>query len=82
MKYNIFIYWFIIFQASVITKLKINDKEDAFFAVKKLIEYGCKIVIITLGKNGAIFGNKETNIIDHISIEEVKPVDTTVSITN
>lgn len=77
------IIFILFFQASIITKLKINDKDDAFFAVKKLIEYGCKIVIITLGKNGAIFGNKDTNIIDHISIEEVvNPVDTTVSLSN
>lgn len=49
-------------------------------AINKLLESGCETVIITLGKNGAIYASKFDKKCIHVFCANVIPVDTTVSI--
>ncbi|MGL4987310.1 MAG: ribokinase [Treponemataceae bacterium] len=62
-------------EASILTKIKVVDKESARKASEVFFKKGVKSVIITLGKKGAYIndGNKE----DFIEPIEVKVVDTT-----
>jgi len=47
-------------------------------ALKALLNKGCNTVILTLGENGALIGNKDSQKITHVPAPKVKPVDTTV----
>ena len=53
--------------------------EDANAAALELRKQGCHTVIITLGKNGAIFLTPEMTTSVHVPCEPVQAVDTTVS---
>lgn len=53
------------------------DKAEA--AVGKLLDKGCKQVIITLGASGAVFASQDNYIPIHVPTKTVKPVDSTVS---
>ena len=62
-------------EAFELTKVRINSKNSAKSAAKKLINFGCKNVIITLGESGAyaIIDNSEL----YIKAPKVKAIDTT-----
>lgn len=63
-------------EASLMTGLDIKCISDAKRVSQILLERGCGSVIITMGENGAIFMDKQSNI--HIPIEDkVIPIDTT-----
>lgn len=53
--------------------------DEAKVAVGKLLDKGCKQVIITLGASGAVFASQDNCIPIHVSTKTVKPVDSTVS---
>nr|BAN20640.1 ribokinase [Riptortus pedestris] len=63
-------------EAAEFTGLNVSSVSDAFLALKKLQSYGCKTVIITLGKDGAVF-SEDGNDPQHISSPSVSAVDTT-----
>jgi ribokinase len=58
-------------EAEVISGQPVRNLDDARKCVHKLIEGGLRSVIITLGANGALFGDQ------HIPAFPVEPVDTT-----
>jgi hypothetical protein len=47
-------------------------------AVGRLLDKGCKQVIITLGASGAVFASQENSVPIHVPTKNVKPVDSTV----
>lgn len=49
-------------------------------AIDRLLDKGCKTVIITLGEMGAAYASKENRIAKLIPVTPVQPVDTTVSL--
>ena len=58
-------------EAEIISGLPVRNLEDARTCSRKLADGGLKRVIITLGANGALFGDQ------HIAAFPVQPVDTT-----
>lgn len=52
--------------------------EEAMVAVGRLLDKGCKQVIITLGASGAVFASQENSVPIHVPTRNVKPVDSTV----
>ena len=52
--------------------------EEAMVAVGRLLDKGCKQVIITLGASGAVFASQDNSVPVHIPTKNVKPVDSTV----
>lgn len=46
--------------------------------MKKLLDFGCETVIITLGSEGAVYLSKNSQQPVHVLCEQVVPVDTTV----
>lgn len=61
-------------ELSILTGMKTNTIENAKKAVKKLLSMGPKVVVSTLGGNGAMIGDK--NGVRHIPGFKVKVVDT------
>jgi fructose-1-phosphate kinase PfkB-like protein len=47
-------------------------------AVGRLLDKGCKQVIITLGASGAVFASQDNSVPVHVPTKNVKPVDSTV----
>ncbi len=62
-------------EAEFFSSIPVNDTLSAYAAGEKLLSYGVKNVIITLGKNGAALINRETKIV--IPTTDLKAVDTT-----
>lgn len=52
--------------------------EEAMVAVGRLLDKGCKQVIITLGASGAVFASQDNSVPVHVPTKNVKPVDSTV----
>lgn len=48
-------------------------------ALKKILEFGCDTVIITMGEKGAVYSSKSYSDCVHVFCDKVKPKDTTVS---
>lgn len=64
-------------EASILTGIKVNSIDSAREAAKKLLNLGCKNVIITLGEKGVLFVNNDEEVFQ--GSFEVKPVDTTAA---
>jgi hypothetical protein len=57
----------------------VQSVDEAKVAVSKLLDEGCKQVIITLGGAGAVFASQDNCIPIHVPTKTVMPVDSTVS---
>jgi hypothetical protein len=57
----------------------VQSVDEAKVAVGKLLDKGCKQVIITLGASGVVFASQDNCIPIHVPTKTVKPVDSTVS---
>ncbi|WPU92454.1 ribokinase [Mucilaginibacter sabulilitoris] len=64
-------------EASMLTGIKVIDQESAKLAAIAIHKKGVKIVIITLGAEGALIFNNGEFIM--VAAEKVKPVDTTAA---
>ena len=64
-------------EAEILTGVKVDDLTSASRAAEKLLSYGVKNVIITMGSAGAFFKNKETELM--IEAPKVKAVDSTAA---
>jgi fructose-1-phosphate kinase PfkB-like protein len=58
--------------------MSVQSVEEAMVAVGKLLDKGCRQVIITLGASGAVFASKENSVPVHVPTKNVKPIDSTV----
>jgi len=56
----------------------VQSVEEAMVAVGRLLDKGCKQVIITLGASGAVFASQDNSVPVHVPTKNVKPVDSTV----
>jgi ribokinase len=66
-------------EATIMTGLSINSINDGKITCQLLLDKGCGSVILTMGENGAIFMDKNSNF--HIPIlDKLIPIDTTVSV--
>ncbi|XP_055382786.1 ribokinase [Condylostylus longicornis] len=64
-------------EAALMTNLNIKTLQDAKIAALKLLEIGANSVILTMGKDGAIFSQKNENVY-HIPTKKIeKVIDTT-----
>jgi ribokinase len=67
-------------EAEEITGIKFDTIQDAKKMIEAFLEKGCKTVIVTLGKNGAVFNDVERRII-HVPVQKsIQAVDTTGNI--
>jgi ribokinase len=65
-------------EAAIITGTEVDDLKGAKEAIFKLKEMGCKHVIVTLGKNGAIYSENDSDQVKHVKCPKVQnAVDTT-----
>lgn len=65
-------------EAEMMTGLPTVTLEECKIATSALLSFGCKCVILTMGKNGALFATKENPVPVHEPGEPLeKPVDTT-----
>ena len=65
-------------EAAIITGTEVDDVKGAKEAIFKLKEMGCKIVIVTLGKNGAIYVENDSNLVKHVKCPLIEnAIDTT-----
>ncbi|XP_069693445.1 ribokinase isoform X2 [Periplaneta americana] len=64
-------------EAEILTGLPVRTVEDAKLALSKLLDRGCKVVIITLGASGSVFASHEDRTPIHVPTQHVKPIDTT-----
>ena len=62
-------------EAEFYSGVKINNEDDAKKSAKKLIKFGIKNVIITLGEKGLFYSNGKKEI--YIKASKVKAIDTT-----
>ena len=58
-------------EAEILSGMPVRNLEDARLCIRKLVDGGLSRVIITLGANGALFGDQ------HVAPFAVEPVDTT-----
>lgn len=65
-------------EARDLTGITVTDEESAKKAIEKLNQLGVENVVITLGANGAAFGNKD-GFIKSPAVEGLKVVDTTAA---
>lgn len=63
-------------EAAKITGLSVDDVDQAKTAVTALLDLGVGTAVITLGPNGAVYGNKKEST-KHQGARKVSPVDTT-----
>ncbi|XP_038074729.1 ribokinase-like [Patiria miniata] len=63
-------------EAELLTGLQVTNVEEAKIAAKKLLEKGCKKVIITLGGQGSLLATSDSEPV-HVPARAVKAVDTT-----
>lgn len=60
--------------------LQINNVETANEVLSLLLKQGCKVVIITLGSQGAVFATKDEPEPQWVQVQKIEnPVDTSVS---
>ena len=64
-------------EAAFLAKITVENRESAKAAVKELLQLGPKLVILTLGADGVIYG--DNNTIHHCSAFAVNAVDTTAA---
>jgi len=64
-------------EASFISKIEVTDRATAEKAVYKLLEFGSKLIILTLGADGVIYGDK--NEMSYMPAFKVKAEDTTAA---
>jgi ribokinase len=64
-------------EASFITNMEVTNRETAEKAAQKLLELGSKLVILTLGADGVVYGTK--NEMTHVPAFKVKAEDTTAA---
>lgn len=64
-------------EAEILTGIKVNDDETAKKAAHKLLNYGAKNVIITMGKRGAMLVTKEESLL--MPAFEVNAIDATAA---
>ncbi len=65
------------FEASLITKIEVKDRSGAKEALQKLIAMGCKNAIVTLGKQGCAYLDRDE--VQYEDIIPIKVVDTTAA---
>ena len=65
-------------EAERLTGIKVTDAKSALRAADELLEQGVKAVVVTLGKNGCLFSEKQNNGI-HIQGIDVEAVDSTAA---
>lgn len=64
-------------EAELITDWPVTSIEEAKAATAKLTEMGSRCAIITLGKNGVVFRDKDSDVCIHEETKRVKAVDCT-----
>lgn len=64
-------------EAELLTGMPVQSVEEAMVAVGRLLDKGCKQVIITLGASGAVFASQDNSVPVHVPTKIVKPVDST-----
>jgi len=65
-------------EASLMTQLSVQNLEEGKLAVLKLLEMGANSIILTMGKDGAIYSNKRDKTVFHIPTVKIdKVIDTT-----
>jgi ribokinase len=64
-------------EAQILTDIEVTDEESACTAAKKLLEFGVKSVILTMGEKGFLLADNER--IESLSAIEVNAVDTTAA---
>ena len=64
-------------EATLLTGIDVMDEKSADAAADKLLSYGVRNVIITLGSKGAYFKNKELSFLT--TTEKVEAIDTTAA---
>jgi ribokinase len=64
-------------ELGLLTRRDVRDISSAKKAARQLLERGARNVIVTLGSNGALIVNRETDT--HVNAYEVKVVDTTAA---
>ncbi len=62
-------------EAETVTGMPVKNVEDAKKCAEKLLGYGIRRVIITLGANGSLLAGKES--VEHLSAFPVKSIDST-----
>lgn len=63
-------------EAEMIVGHRVHTVEEAGRATRDLLGRGCRVAIITLGENGAVFAD-DAQIYSHVRSQPVKAVDTT-----
>ncbi len=64
-------------EAQILTGIEVMDEESACTAAKKLLEFGIKSVILTMGEKGFLLADNDR--IESVSAIKVKAVDTTAA---
>jgi len=64
-------------EAQILTDIEVTDEESACTAVKKLLEFGVKSVILTVGEKGFLLADNDR--LESVSAIKVKAVDTTAA---
>lgn len=62
-------------EASQLSGIVINSDRKAFMAASKILELGCRVVVITLGERGALIADKNASQL--VPTYKVRAVDTT-----
>lgn len=64
----------------MMTGIAVTGLSEAQQAVDALLSQGCNTIILTLGASGAVYASQSDRKIVHVPTEQVKAIDTTVSI--
>uniref|UniRef100_A0A2D4P3F3 Carbohydrate kinase PfkB domain-containing protein n=1 Tax=Micrurus surinamensis TaxID=129470 RepID=A0A2D4P3F3_MICSU len=64
-------------EAEILTGIAVGNAGDAGQVGLKLLERGCRTVIITLGPEGCVVVSKEEPTPNHIPVKKISAVDTT-----
>lgn len=67
-------------EAAELTKSATGTLDEAKRAVQLLLTKGPQCVIITLGENGALYGFRGDDDVQHVEARKTRAVDTTVSV--
>ena len=63
-------------EAQILTDIEVTDEESAHTAAKKLLDYGVKSVILTLGSKGFVLADNDR--MEFVSSVKVDAVDTSI----
>ncbi|XP_048732967.1 ribokinase-like isoform X1 [Ostrea edulis] len=64
-------------EAEIITGIQVSRVQEAKVAAESILKKGCKVVVITLGENGAVVLSQDDKEAIHIPTPKVPAVDTT-----